>query len=114
MKPRFLVIGSNSFSGAHFIGYLLDLGHYVLGVSRSDEPHTVFLPYRWLEGNQQERFQFQRIDLNHDLDRLMDLIQEHRPEYIVNFAAQSMYGGGKLADSGALVPDERGRSGQVA
>lgn len=90
MKPRFLVIGSNSFSGAHFVRYLLDLGHYVLGVSRSDEPHTVFLPYRWLEGNQQEHFQFQRIDLNYDLDRLIDLITKHRPEYIVNFSAQSM------------------------
>lgn len=89
MNPRFLVIGSNSFSGAHFVRHLLEHGYNVLGVSRSNEPPSVFLPYRWLARGQ-ERFQFQRIDLNHDLDRLMELIQEQRPAYIVNFAAQGM------------------------
>jgi dTDP-glucose 4,6-dehydratase len=89
MTDRFLVIGSNAFSGAHFVRHLLEGGHTVTGVSRSVEPPSVFLPYRWLDSGQ-ERFQFQRIDLNHDLDRLMDLIQDQRPAYIVNFAAQGM------------------------
>lgn len=89
MTDRFLVIGSNSFSGAHFVRHLLKQGDEVLGVSRSDQPHAVFLPYQWLDRGQ-DRFQFYRIDLNHDLDRLIDLIQAQRPAYIVNFAAQGM------------------------
>ena len=46
-KPKVLVIGSNSFSGSHFVAEALRNGHAVWGVSRSTEPHPVFLPYRW-------------------------------------------------------------------
>ena len=88
-KEKFLVIGSNSFSGAHFVRHLLEQGHPVLGASRSPEPHAVFLPYRWLKEGQ-ELFQFRVLDLNHDLDELLNWIQAEQPEYIVNFAAQGM------------------------
>lgn len=88
MTSRFLVIGSNSFSGAHFCGYLLQRGHEVVGVSRSPEPNPVFLPYRWLAD--QHNFQFAQIDLNHQLAELISLIREFQPEYVVNFAAQGM------------------------
>ena len=44
---RFLVIGSNSFSGSHFINEALKNNHTVFGVSRSKEPKTIFLPYKW-------------------------------------------------------------------
>ncbi|SMP79548.1 dTDP-glucose 4,6-dehydratase [Desulfonatronum zhilinae] len=89
MSNRFLVIGSNCFSGASFVRHLLEQGHDVLGVSRSEEPHPVFLPYKWLTAGQ-ERFRFEQVDLNHDLDRLMELVRSWRPGYIVNFAAQGM------------------------
>ena len=89
MSGGFLVIGSNSFSGAHFVGHLIEHGHEVLGVSRSGEPNDVFLPYRWLP-DWKEYFGFEQIDLNHDLDRLMDLVHSHRPSHVVNFAAQGM------------------------
>lgn len=89
MTNRFLIIGSNSFSGAHFVRHLLQNGHEALGVSRSQEPHDVFLPYKWLSSGL-ERYQFEQIDLNHDLDHLMEIIQNRKPEYIVNFAAQGM------------------------
>ena len=46
-KSKILVIGSNSFSGSHFVAEALRDGHPVWGVSRSKEPHAVFLPYRW-------------------------------------------------------------------
>lgn len=88
MMSRFLVIGSNSFSGAHFSRYLLERDHNVLGVSRSAEPDTVFLPYRWL--SDQSSFRFKQIDLNSQLSELIALIKEFQPEYIVNFAAQGM------------------------
>lgn len=84
----FVVVGSNSFSGASFVDHLLESGVRVFGVSRSSEPHQAFLPYRWQrrEGN----FQFRKLDLNHDLDGIMDLIHAEKPGYVVNFAAQSM------------------------
>ncbi|WP_156491547.1 NAD-dependent epimerase/dehydratase family protein, partial [Oleiphilus sp. HI0123] len=33
MADRFLVIGSNSFSGSHFVEHLLEQGYEVIGVS---------------------------------------------------------------------------------
>jgi len=87
---KVLVIGSNSFSGASFIGWLLEQGHEVIGVSRSPEAHRVFLPYRWTGKDQS--FRFERIDLNHDLDALETLMRRERPLRVVNFAAQSMVG----------------------
>jgi dTDP-glucose 4,6-dehydratase len=88
MKPTFLVIGSNSFSGAWFVKHLVENDHQVLGVSRSAEPADVMLPYRWLAdgGN----FSFRQIDINHQLDELMGLVADFQPEYVVNFAAQGM------------------------
>lgn len=84
----FLVLGSNSFSGATFVDYLLQQGAAVTGISRSPEPHRAFLPYRWSDrGN---RFRFVQLDLNRDLDTILDLVRDLRPEVIVNFAAQSM------------------------
>jgi dTDP-glucose 4,6-dehydratase len=89
-QEKFFVIGSNSFSGASFIDFLLRQGAAVTGVSRSPEAHRAFLPYRWLgkDGN----FRFVQCDLNHDLDKLMSLVQTEKPEYVINFAAQSMVG----------------------
>ena len=89
MKHRFLVVGSNSFSGASFIRYLLQQQDEVIGVSRSPELHPVFMPYLWQSAGL-ENFQFHQINLNHDLDALMAIIREFRPEYVVNFAAQGM------------------------
>ncbi|MGC8453071.1 MAG: GDP-mannose 4,6-dehydratase [Cylindrospermopsis raciborskii] len=88
MRSRFLVIGSNSFSGAHFCSYLLRQDHEVLGVSRSPEAHSVFLPYQWLSDT--TNFTFNQIDLNSQLPELMDVIGDWQPEYVVNFAAQGM------------------------
>ena len=87
---KVLILGSNSFSGASFIGYLLDQGVDVVGTSRSLEPDDVFLPYRW--GEKAGSFRFEKVDLNHDLDALVSLINTERFTTIVNFAAQSMVG----------------------
>jgi len=88
MKNRFLIIGSNSFSGAQFIKYLLQNDNEAVGISRSEEINAVYLPYKWekLEGN----FRFHQIDINHQLDELIDVMVDFKPEYIVNFAAQGM------------------------
>ncbi len=88
-KKSFLVIGSNSFSGANFISFLLKKGHQVLGVSRSIESEDVLLPYRWLK-KEKANFSFYQIDLNKDLSRLIEIINAEMPSYIVNFSALGM------------------------
>jgi len=88
MRKKFLVIGSNSFSGAQFIKFLLENNNDVLGVSRSNEINDVYLPYKW--GNGKGSFKFYQIDINHQLTELIDILNEFKPEYIVNFAAQGM------------------------
>jgi len=88
MNNKFLVIGSNSFSGAQFIDYLLDNNQEVMGVSRSEELNPVFLPYT--NSQNLSHCRFYQIDINRDLDKLLELLQQFKPEYIVNFAAQGM------------------------
>jgi dTDP-glucose 4,6-dehydratase len=86
----FLVLGSNSFSGATFCAHLAALGHQVIATSRSDEPHKAFLPYKWSKHAGSVRFQ--RIDINKDLDALDALMRAEKPSHVFNFAAQSMVG----------------------
>ena len=86
---RFLVIGSNSFSGSSFTQHLLKEDHEVMGVSRSEEIHQVYLPYKWLE-NGPSGFKFHQVDINNDLELLKTYMKEFQPEYVVNFAAQGM------------------------
>lgn len=84
-----VVIGSNSFSGASFVDFALNKGAAVIGVSRSHEPIDAFLPYRWRD---HKNFHFRKLDLNSDLPSIMAVIRDFRPDYVVNFAAQSMVG----------------------
>ncbi|MBF0614006.1 MAG: GDP-mannose 4,6-dehydratase [Magnetococcales bacterium] len=83
------VIGSNSFSGSTFVEYALQQKVRVHGISRSDEPVDCFLPYKMQE---HADFTFHRLDLNHDLPAIVELLHAVRPPYVVNFAAQSMVG----------------------
>src|ERR1700754_3415170 len=87
---KFLILGSNSFSGATMADHLAAQGHDVLAASRSEEAHPAFLPYKWQKRPGQVRFT--RIDHNHDLDALKTLLADERPTHVVNFAAQSMVG----------------------
>ena len=95
-SEKFLVIGSNSFSGSHFVAEALRSNHLVWGVSRSPEPQDVFLPYRWADPTTgkpvatADNFKFQKIDLNHQLDELIELVDSIQPSRVVNFAAQGM------------------------
>jgi dTDP-glucose 4,6-dehydratase len=90
MPEKILVIGSNSFTGASFIDHALRNGSEVVGVSRSLEAAAVFLPYRWHGREEEKRFRFHQLDLNRDLASIMELVRDFRPEYVINFAAQSM------------------------
>ena len=83
-SEKVLVIGSNSFSGASFIDYLLRLDIRVVGTSRSPEANHAFLPYRW--SGKDGSFSFHHLDLNHDLAALSDLIHLEQPPYVVQFS----------------------------
>ena len=92
---RLLVIGSNSFSGSHFVNEALKNNHTVFGVSRSEEPKTLFLPHKWSNEKLElkdlkKNFRFKSLDINKDLDKLIKLVDDEEPEYVVNFASQGM------------------------
>lgn len=84
---KIMVIGSNSFSGASFVDFALDKPVEIIGTSRSAQPEDSMLPYKWRD---HAKFTFHQLDLNKDLDKMMDLIREEKPKYVINFAAQSM------------------------
>jgi len=85
---KYVVLGSNAFSGQDFIDLLLDdPDANVIGVSRSPEKSEVFL--RFKQRDNLSRYSFKQFDLNNDIDRLLAFLDSERPEVIVNFAAQS-------------------------
>ncbi|MDD7985720.1 GDP-mannose 4,6-dehydratase [Lentisphaera marina] len=86
MFEKIAVIGSNSFSGSNFIDYCLKQSCEVIGLSRSEEAHPVFLPYK----NNINNTVFYQRDLNHHLNELIDTLNDFKPDYVVNFAAQGM------------------------
>lgn len=86
-KQKIAVLGSNSFSGSDFIDLLLEEGrNEVIGISRSPEKNSLFLPYK-LRGK--SNFKFYQMDLNKSIPDILTLFDSFKPEYVVNFAAQS-------------------------
>jgi dTDP-glucose 4,6-dehydratase len=83
-----VVLGANSFSGQDFVDLLLDRPQCrVIGISRSAERSALFLKYRLRPDL--SRFQYHALDLNRDLPAILDLLDDERPDAVVNFAAQS-------------------------
>jgi dTDP-glucose 4,6-dehydratase len=86
-RKKVAVVGSNSFSGSDFIDLLLEEGRFsVVGLSRSPEKGEMFLPYK---RHKDADFRFYQADLNKDMEEIMDVLDSFKPDYIVNFAAQS-------------------------
>ena len=85
MPNKILVIGSNSFSGSHFVNYLLTKGYKVLGSSRSNQPKKVFLPY--LNNKNIKNFKFIRCNLNLNQKPLVDLIKKG----IISIEARNLF-----------------------
>jgi dTDP-glucose 4,6-dehydratase len=87
-KKKVVVLGANSFSGQDFVDLLLDGPDYtVLGVSRSPERSRAFLRYK--QRRDLSAYRYHQLDLNADHTKLCALLDGERPDYIVNFAAQS-------------------------
>ena len=90
-KIKILVLGANSFSGQDFVDLLLDdTDNEVIGVSRSPERSDLFLRYK--SRGALARYRYFQIDFNQEMPALLRLLNAERPEYIVNFAAQSEVG----------------------
>ena len=85
---KVVVLGANSFSGQDFVDLMLDqTDTEVIGVSRSPERSDLFLSYRLREDL--SKYQYFQCDMNQEMERLLDLLDEVQPEWVVNFAAQS-------------------------
>ena len=71
-----LVIGSNSFSGANFVNFILNKKIKVIGVSRSKELNKVFLPYKY--NSNIKNFKFYKININKykELKNLIKIIEK--------------------------------------
>jgi dTDP-glucose 4,6-dehydratase len=85
---KVVVFGANSFSGQDFCDLLLDQPDYqVIGISRSAERSGLFLRYKLR--SDLSRYRYRALDMNGDMGEILNLLDAERPEYIVNFAAQS-------------------------
>ncbi|MDY6783417.1 MAG: GDP-mannose 4,6-dehydratase [Cyanobacteriota bacterium] len=90
MKKTYAVIGSNCFTGCHIVDALLEYpNHRVIGISRSPEYKDFFLPYKRRENPD---FIFHQIDAVKEHEQLMTLLDEAKPEVVINVAALSEVG----------------------
>jgi len=83
---KIIVIGSNSFSGSNFINYALSKSIKLIGISRSNEYNKIMLPYKY--NSNLNKFQFYKLDINKQLDKILKLVDNFKPEVIINFSAQ--------------------------
>jgi dTDP-glucose 4,6-dehydratase len=87
-KIKVAVLGANSFSGQDFVDLLLDESRFqVVGVSRSPERSRTFLRYKLRKDL--SAYRYYQLDMNRDMPRILEALDAERPEFIVNFAAQS-------------------------
>ena len=83
-----VVLGANSFSGQDFVDLLLDDAKYnVVGVSRSPERSGLFLKYRTRKDL--ANYRYHALDMNRDMGQILSLLDDVKPDAVVNFAAQS-------------------------
>jgi len=90
MAHKVLVLGSNAFSGQDLVDLLLaERDCQVIGVSRSPEKPPLFCGYLDRDAKTLRRFRFVQADMNTDMAAIFELLDAERPNFIVNFAAQS-------------------------
>lgn len=83
---RFLVVGSNSFSGHAFCDYLRSKNENYLAISRSKQKPPAFRKYHADDED------FIQLDLNENLDEIFNIVKSRSIDVVVNFASQSMVG----------------------
>ncbi len=88
MMNKFLILGSNSFTGSHLISYLLENTEAeIIGISRSPEYSFQFLPYLYHKARS-SRFHFYQFDINEHFNQICSICDVFKPDAVVNFSAQ--------------------------
>ena len=85
---KIIIIGSNSFSAGSLINILLMKNFKVYGISRSKINENKFLRFNIKNKN----FIFKKLDINKDLNEIINIIKKVKPNYVINYASQSMVG----------------------
>jgi dTDP-glucose 4,6-dehydratase len=90
-ESKYVVIGSNSFSGGWMVDTLISRcpKSKVIGISRSPEQSDLFLPYK---NHDHKNFSFCQMDINKDTKRVFELLEEFKPDHVINYAAQGEVG----------------------
>ncbi len=88
-SERYLVIGSNSFSGSNFIFKILEASknNKVIGISRSKEYPDYFLKYK--KAKNFKNFSFFKCNLKNE-HKIYSIIEKFKPKYVINYAALGM------------------------
>lgn len=89
MSEKILITGGAGFIGFHLSNLLLDKGYQVIGVDNLNDYYDI----RIKEGRlailrEKENYTFYKIDIK-DKEDVDNLFAEHRPDYVVNLAAQA-------------------------
>ncbi len=83
------VIGSNSFSGSHYVNFLIKKNKYrVIAISRSSENSQYYLPY----SKKSKKKIFYKLSIGKDNKKILSLVKKYKPIYIINYGSQSMVG----------------------
>jgi dTDP-glucose 4,6-dehydratase len=90
MKKKILILGSNSFSGNHLVHYLLKKKFFIIGCSLSKMSEPKFNCLHQLQKHTLKNFKFKKININNEFSKLKKLIQEYKPEIIIDFMGQGM------------------------
>ncbi|WP_143871761.1 GDP-mannose 4,6-dehydratase [Catenovulum sediminis] len=88
LSKTVLVLGANSFAGGCFVAHMLSHNYKVIGINRSAEKTPEFVPYKLT--NLENEYIFYAFDINSDFDRICDIIECQKPQFIVDFAGQGM------------------------
>ena len=88
MTLKILVTGSAGFIGSHLSSRLLKEGHQVIGIDNINDYYDPQLKKDRLKQLEDENFIFVKTNLE-DLDTINQVFDEHRPEIVINLAAQA-------------------------
>ena len=82
------MLGSNSFAGAGFVNHCINQGNQVVGINRSAETSSIFLPI--LKNSNKNNYHFFHLDINNQIDEVLNRIDIFKPDFIIDFAGQGM------------------------
>lgn len=89
MNNKVLITGGAGFIGFHLSNLLLDKGYQVIGIDNLNDYYDVRIKEGRLAILQaKENYTFYKIDIK-DKENVDNLFAEHRPDYVVNLAAQA-------------------------